>query len=40
VTLNSFYIAKYQVTQSEYQDVMDFNPALGMEQATIILFII
>ena len=29
VTLNSFYIAKYQVTQSEYQDVMDFNPALG-----------
>ncbi|NLO44829.1 MAG: formylglycine-generating enzyme family protein, partial [Candidatus Cloacimonetes bacterium] len=27
VTLNSFYIGKYQVTQGEYQAVMGSNPA-------------
>lgn len=27
VTLNSFYIGKYEVTQSEYSAIMGFNPA-------------
>jgi len=29
VTLSSFYISKYEVTQGEWQDVMDSNPAGG-----------
>ncbi len=29
VTISSFYIAKYEITQSEYQAVMGSNPASG-----------
>ncbi len=35
VTLNSFYLGKYQVTQGDYQDIMDSNPDLGRRVGNI-----
>lgn len=31
VTLNSFYISKYQVTQGEYEDIMGYNPVINFD---------
>lgn len=34
VTLNSFYIGRYEVTQSEWQTVMGYNPAVGFGEGS------